>query len=1040
MLFDDDEQLEVRHVISLAHHDVSIYSGGDVTPEGELFIKRNAICLSRIADGPEVTPDSHLSKPFFLFSENCSAKEDFYFALLRNQQATFGGDRRLPTPLNFDVKSIISLVQKLHGSEEQYNTRWLNALIGRIFLGIYRTKDLECFVREKITKKISRVNRPSFLSSIKVQKMDMGDAAPILVNPRLRDLTVEGECVVEADVRYAGNFRIEVATTASLELGTRFKTREVNLVLAVVLRRLEGHVLFRIKPPPSNRLWFAFDKMPRLEMTIEPIVSSRQITYTVILRQIENRIKEVIAETLVLPFWDDVPFFKTEHKQWRGGIFAGDDAVEPSSMSPLSSVKPGTTAPQDGDVAELDRSENVKSTVPGTEPLPAMEKSHSLPLVERMAKKEERGGLFGRRRFRAGSKTNDSSAASSSAVSLALDTSRPATLETPGQKTTSPHTASPTGETSKRRQEWRSSVAATVGDAGEAGQRSADHRGSSTSLPGHVAGGHPLDVDHTSDATTESDGEATYPGDASAPGSYSSGSSTSRRRRRRRRHSKGQKHDSGDRIHSPGQENDTGLDKHKEDDGEPGYREGEAKASASDATTAVHGTEQVDSVASNNPSHTASSTEENLSNTLGSQLPDSPASSRFPSILRSQTASSTLSPLPRRENTQSSTSSSTAGNGNGHARGQGETPNKRLSAIAAVANATAASAKRWGWNVLQRGRGEDSSSNGNGGGNGNGQRGGDEAAARHPQANSMPRSTSGGGISGTYDLSRPMGRGMPLPPPGTPLPSPTELAAAAAAAGRGRGRGTVAGHISPLPPPDIATLLSGAKSDDTHQQHQQQRRAVLPPPPLPERRGQQELQQPDKQQPTPASSSSATRRRPVPPPPLPRRSRQQLADVHDGDVQQDGDGADGILVVAAPVESEPTTPTTTPPVGADNVTSTRHEDDGAGGGHHHRKDGTIAGKASDSATVEDAEDNEADIPQASPLVGPLVLSSTAAVASTGEPPREPPEESMPAPAPTSSTEQPQPTPLLHKPASSAIADDDDISCWLDNEEGSSEQT
>jgi hypothetical protein len=42
MLFDNEEQLEVRHVISLAHHAVSIYSGGDETPEGELFIKRNA--------------------------------------------------------------------------------------------------------------------------------------------------------------------------------------------------------------------------------------------------------------------------------------------------------------------------------------------------------------------------------------------------------------------------------------------------------------------------------------------------------------------------------------------------------------------------------------------------------------------------------------------------------------------------------------------------------------------------------------------------------------------------------------------------------------------------------------------------------------------------------------------------------------------------------------------------------------------------------------------------------------------------------------
>src|SRR6478609_3614640 len=88
MLFDDEQQIEVRHVISLAHHNVSIYSGGGVTPEGELFIKRNAICLSRKTIGSESTADSHLTKPFYLFSENCSAKEDFYFALLRDQEQT----------------------------------------------------------------------------------------------------------------------------------------------------------------------------------------------------------------------------------------------------------------------------------------------------------------------------------------------------------------------------------------------------------------------------------------------------------------------------------------------------------------------------------------------------------------------------------------------------------------------------------------------------------------------------------------------------------------------------------------------------------------------------------------------------------------------------------------------------------------------------------------------------------------------------------------------------------------------------------------
>ncbi|KAK5651297.1 hypothetical protein OQA88_12641 [Cercophora sp. LCS_1] len=379
MLFDDDEQLEVRHVVSLAHHDISIYSGEDVIPEGELFIKRNAICLSRKTDGPELGPDGQLSKPFYLFSENCSAKEDFYFALLRNQEQSFSTEKRAPSPIQFDVKNIISLVQKLHSSEEHMQTRWLNAMIGRIFLGIHQTKDVENFIREKLTKKIARVKRPAFLSHIAIKGIDTGNAAPYITNPRLKDLTVEGECGIEADVRYTGNFRLEVAATARIDLGARFKAREVNMVLAVVLRKLEGHMLIKVKPPPSNRLWVSFQQAPKMEMTIEPIVSSRQITYNVILRQIESRIKEVIAETLVLPFWDDTPFFNTEHKKWRGGIFH-DDTVQ-------SSIDVETILAQEGEMDDED------GHAVQEQDLPSIEKSHSAPVLD--AKPSI--GLFGRR-------------------------------------------------------------------------------------------------------------------------------------------------------------------------------------------------------------------------------------------------------------------------------------------------------------------------------------------------------------------------------------------------------------------------------------------------------------------------------------------------------------------------------------------------------------------------------------------------------------------------------------------------------------------
>ncbi|KAL8772019.1 MAG: hypothetical protein Q9209_002684 [Squamulea sp. 1 TL-2023] len=324
MLYDDAEQLEVRHVISLEYHNVSIYGGEEEIPEGELWIKRNAICLSRKPSSDEVFTTS---KPFYFFSENSSEKEDFYFALLQNQEVKPGDVGSPPRPQYFETKDIITLVQQLHSSEEQLQTRWVNALVGRLFLALYKTPEIEDYIRKKITKKIARVKKPAFLSGIILQKIDMGESAPYITNPRLRDLTVDGDCCAEADVKYRGNFRIEVATTARIDLGARFKVREVNLVLAAVVKRLEGHVLVKFKPPPSNRTWISFETMPDMVLHIEPIVSSRQITYGVILRQIENRIREVIAETIVLPHWDDSPFFDTSQQAFRAGIWKPDSDV-----------------------------------------------------------------------------------------------------------------------------------------------------------------------------------------------------------------------------------------------------------------------------------------------------------------------------------------------------------------------------------------------------------------------------------------------------------------------------------------------------------------------------------------------------------------------------------------------------------------------------------------------------------------------------------------------------------------------------------------
>jgi hypothetical protein len=309
----------------------------------------------------KLAPDSATeAKTFYMFSDNCSEKEDFFHAMLQAQEHHKDEAARNPppVPLKFETPDLVKLVQQLHASEENLHTRWINALIGRVFLALYKTPEIKNFIATKITKKIARVPKPALISSVQLRKIDMGTLPPFITNPKLKELTVDGDLVVEADISYKGNFKLEIEAIARIDLGQRFKVREVTLVLASILKRLDGHILLRIKPPPSNRLWMTFETPPRIELSVEPIVSSRQITYGVVLRAIESRIREVVNETLVLPNWDDMPFTDTIAQIIRGGIWEGE-----SKGKEELEVKVEDTSGLDSATVELDKLDDKADSI-----------------------------------------------------------------------------------------------------------------------------------------------------------------------------------------------------------------------------------------------------------------------------------------------------------------------------------------------------------------------------------------------------------------------------------------------------------------------------------------------------------------------------------------------------------------------------------------------------------------------------------------------------------------------------------------------------
>ena len=369
MLYDDEDQMEVRYVIALEQYDIDIYGSEENILEGELFVKRNCIRLRRRKTVDDLSTDS---KPFFLYCDNCSQKEDFYHAMVHAQQPH-------PVPLQFEHDHIVKLVRLLHSSEDTVQTRWLNALLGRLFLSLYKTTELPAFISSKIAKKISRVQKPAFIERTELRKIDLGDSAPLVTNPKLKELNLDGDVTLEADIKYYGNFRLEISAVAKIDLGQRFKPREVTLMLAAILKSLEGHVLFRIKPPPSNRIWFSFETMPKLDLVIEPVVSTRQITYGIILRAIESRIREVIGDSLVQPYWDDVGFLPTNTHPRRGGLWADTLSDSLAAEHPTDQTLSGVPSDQVSEPNEISNEDDAVA-LPYAE-LISGEKTMSMPIL-----------------------------------------------------------------------------------------------------------------------------------------------------------------------------------------------------------------------------------------------------------------------------------------------------------------------------------------------------------------------------------------------------------------------------------------------------------------------------------------------------------------------------------------------------------------------------------------------------------------------------------------------------------------------------------
>ncbi|KAJ2492883.1 hypothetical protein IWW37_001055 [Coemansia sp. RSA 2050] len=191
------------------------------------------------------------------------------------------------------------------GQNSVREDEWLNAMLGRVFLGAYRTEWARRHFIRKMQAKFDRVPRPVFLDKIVVTDLDIGDNVPIITSPKLESFDANGQVDTSMYVHYKGGFRLVLNT------GVKLGSLRMSVSLSVVLESLAGKMLVRMKPSPSNRFWAGFYEMPSIRLSLAPVFMQKKVKYAAVSQAIEKQIYDILRQTLVLPNMDDTVFFPT---------------------------------------------------------------------------------------------------------------------------------------------------------------------------------------------------------------------------------------------------------------------------------------------------------------------------------------------------------------------------------------------------------------------------------------------------------------------------------------------------------------------------------------------------------------------------------------------------------------------------------------------------------------------------------------------------------------------------------------------------------
>ena len=226
------------------------------------------------------------SKQIFLFFDSKSLKEDWFIALnnSKTQDLFYGGEE----PTQHD-----KLKQRDEPKQhDEPRNDLLNSLLQRIFLNVYKDPQIPINIVNGFQKKLDLIQRPFFVENIKLMSVEIGTELPLLSN-----FEHTGSLSFQLDFDYKGSFKIHLAT----------RIQVVSIELLLKIKHVSGRIECKIKEYPSDRLWFAFQRPPLMDIEIEPLVATKSIKLSLLESIIKTKLIELISDFMVMPNMDDIP-------------------------------------------------------------------------------------------------------------------------------------------------------------------------------------------------------------------------------------------------------------------------------------------------------------------------------------------------------------------------------------------------------------------------------------------------------------------------------------------------------------------------------------------------------------------------------------------------------------------------------------------------------------------------------------------------------------------------------------------------------------